>query len=85
MAKRTQTKVVPMMTRMLGHVPFHSIVTEDAKKGRYMASVKFNGKQFVGGGENARQATLDLRKQIDKAAHESKLPSTRVHDYDDAD
>ncbi len=83
MPKSEQDKVVPTVTRMLGHVPFRSIIASDGK-GKYIASAKFNGKSYVGGGDSEGHATLDLRKQLDKAARESKVPSTRVLNYDDS-
>ena len=71
------TKVVPTSQRMIGHVPFRSVVSADGK-GKFVAHVKFNGKEYFGDGDTERTATLSLRRQVDKAVHESSVPSTRV-------
>lgn len=66
-------KIKPMLTRMIGHVPFRTTITQsDSKKGLMVATATFNGTKLVGVGPTTRQATLAVRKQIDDAVSHSK-------------
>lgn len=70
------TKIKPMLTRKVGHVNFKSFTTQDAKKGTYMVTTKFNGTEYQGVGPSERLATLDLSKTIADKTREDKIVST---------
>lgn len=65
-----QTKT--LLTRKIGHVPFRSVVGAN-DKGRYIATAKMNGQEFIGEGDSARTASLALKRVVDKAALEDKI------------
>ena len=66
------TKITPLLTRKIGHVPFKSVVGQNTK-GRYFATAKLNEQEFVGEGTTARLASLDLKKVVAAAAMDDKI------------
>lgn len=69
-------KTIPSnVKRMIGHIPFSSVISEDKKKGTFIAHTNFNGTQLFGNGPTERQATLDLKQQIDSISRTSKVPT----------
>ena len=61
------TKTTPILTRKIGHVPFSSVVGTNAI-GRYIASAKVDNTEYMGEGDSARKATLDLQHKLEKAS-----------------
>jgi hypothetical protein len=69
------TKFNQLLTKQVGHVPFHSSLTKDEKKGTYVVQGKFNGMQVVGTGTSERLAALDFNKQVSQASASNKVRS----------
>lgn len=58
------TKIVPMLSRKVGHVPLRSFQSTNAK-GQHLCSTKINGKEFTGVGDSERLASLDLKRRVE--------------------
>lgn len=58
-------KPIKSYSRRVGHADYKSMMTID--KGKFLASTKLNGKEFIGSGPSERLAQLDLRKLMREA------------------
>lgn len=70
------TKIKPILQRFIGHIPFTSVVSDNGH-GKYLAAVKFNGKEYVGSGDSERKATIELRKIMDDLETIKSISPTR--------
>lgn len=61
------TKYKSSLKKMIGHVSFRSVMSNN-DKGRYFASTTIDGNKYTGEGLSEREATIDLRQQVDQLA-----------------